>query len=394
MRKRACIVRQDYFPEDLLVYREAEALQEAGFEVDVICLSSSQQPREEIINDIHIHRLPLQRKKRGIIRYLFEYFAFFLLVAFKLTVLHLQQPYILIQVNTMPDFLVFATLIPRLLGAKVTLQMYEPMPELWATKFHFPPVIRLLEVIQQASLRYAHAAFTVNQQLKDTLVARGADPAKITVVLNVPQGQFFERYESEPSPSSDGYFTLICHGAIEERYGHDTMLEAIHALKSVIPNIRLRILGKGSYLQEILARIEALDLSDQVQYLGFVPLPQLVEELRRADVGIVAQKSSPYSNLVHTGKMYDYLHFGKPVIASRLRAVNAYFDEASLCYFAPSEPQDLARAIQYLYEHPEARETFARNARQLYERYRWENQKPTYIAVCQALVDQNIRKIS
>ena len=191
MRKRACILRQLYYPEDSLVRREANALKEAGFDVDVICASSPQRPRKEVLDGIHVYCLPPQRKKRGIARYLFEYLLFFLLAALKLTILHLQHPYALIQVNTMPDFLVFATLIPRLLGAKVTLQMYEPMPELWATKFQFAPLIALLRIVQQLSLRYAHAAFAVTQQLKDSFVVHGADPDKITVVLNVPEERFF-----------------------------------------------------------------------------------------------------------------------------------------------------------------------------------------------------------
>jgi len=385
MKKRACIVRQYYYPEDLLVRREVRALQEAGFDVDVMCATSAGQPATEVIDDVHVYRLPPQRQKGGIARYLFEYLAFFFLAAFRLTVLHLRRPYALVQVNTMPDFLVFATLIPRLLGAKVILMMYEPMPELWATRFQSASLIKLLQIIEQPGLRYANAVLTVTQQLKDTFVARGANPAKITVILNVPEGRLFETHETVQPPPPNGNFTLICHGAIEERYGHDTMLQAIRTLKPDLPDIRLRILGKGSYLEELLAQIQALDLEAHVQYLGFVPLSQMVEELRRADVGIVAQKSSPYSNLVHTGKMYDYLYFSKPVLASRLRAVNAYFDEASLCYFTPDDPQDLARAIRYLYEHPEERARFAQNACHLYEQYRWEQQRAAYMAVCQTL---------
>jgi glycosyltransferase involved in cell wall biosynthesis len=386
MRKRACIVRQNYYHEDLLVRREAQALKEAGFDVDVICAASPRRPREEMVDGIHLYHLPPQRKKGNVARYLFEYGAFFFLTALKLTLLHLQRPYALIQVNTMPDFLVFATLIPRLLGARVTLQMYEPMPELWLTKSGLTPLIRFLELIQRWSLRYAHAAFAVTQQLKDSFVARGADPDKITVLLNVPDPRFFQVGDTDPLPSPDGHFTLICHGAIEERYGHDTMLEAVDALRAVLPNLRLRILGKGSYLPQFLAQTKALGLQDRVEYLGYVSFSQMVNELRRADAGIVAQKSSPYSNLVHTGKMYDYLCFHKPVIASRLRAVNAYFDDESLCYFTPEDAKDLARAIRYLWEHPQARETFARNGRRLYERYRWEQQRAAYIAVSRRLV--------
>ena len=204
---------------------------------------------------------------------------------------------------------------------------------------------------------------------------------RLADLLNVPEARFFQEYASEPLPPRDGCFTLICHGAIEERYGHDTMLEAVHSLRSVIPSIRLRIPGKGSYLKEFLAQVEALGLHEHVHYLGYVPLSELVEELRTADVGIVAQKSSPYSNLVHTGKMYDYMYFGKPVIASALRAVQGYFDDESLCYFRPGDAEDLARAIRCLYEDPEARERLVRNSQHLYEGYRWERQREAYISV-------------
>jgi hypothetical protein len=123
----------------------------------------------------------------------FKYVLFFLLAAHKLTALHLQQQFSVIQVNTMPDFLVFATLVPRLMGAKVTLFLYEPMPELWQTLYHRRWMVRLLEVIQQWAIRYAHAVFAVTEQQKETFVARGADPAKITVILNAPETRFWEQ---------------------------------------------------------------------------------------------------------------------------------------------------------------------------------------------------------
>jgi len=386
--KRTCIVRHSYYPFDMLVRREARALFEAGFEVDVFCLRGADEVAEEIINDVHVYRLPLRRKKGGIGRYLFDYLAFFLLVALKLTTRHLRHPYALIQVNTMPDFLVFVTMIPRLLGAKVTLQMYEPVPELWATKYNSATLISLLKFVEQMSLRYAHRAFAVTQQLKEIYVSRGAEPDKITVILNVPDHRLFGMPPTASSPPDNG-FRLICHGAIEERYGHDTMLQAVSMVKQGIPGLQLRVLGIGSYLDQFLAQVQVLGLQEQVQYLGYVPLPQLVAELHYADVGIVAQKSSPYSNLVHTGKMYDYLIFGKPVIASRLRATQAYFDEDSIRFFEPGNAEDLAEAILDLYQHPDKRQRLARNAHLLYERYKWERQRPAYQTVCRSLVGLN-----
>jgi glycosyltransferase involved in cell wall biosynthesis len=398
MTKRACLVRHNYYPNDMLVRREATALREYGFDVEVLCLRGRDQPATEVIDGIQVRRLPLGRTKGGISRYLLDYLAFFMLVAIELTIRHLRRRYAVIQVNTMPDFLVFATLIPRLLGAKITLQMYEPTPELWATRLGLThaadlgraslpqrAAIGLLRWIEQASLRYAHAVFAVTQQLKDNYVAHGANPGKITVVLNVPDARLFG-WESEtagashPSAADNGHFTLICHGAIEERYGHDNMLQAVAALKSTIPGLQLRITGFGNYRDELVTQIESLGIQENVKYLGYVSLEQLVAELRQADAGIVAQKASVYSHLVHTGKMYDYLTFGKPVIASRLRAVNAYFDDDSLCFFEPGNAEDLARAILEMFQQPDRRMSLSHNAGRLYEEYRWEKQRERYWA--------------
>jgi len=383
--KQACIVRQGTYPYDLLIRREAEALRDGGFKVDVICQRSSEDKAEETIDGVRVYRLPITLRRGGIIPYVTSYICFFLSVAFRLTALHLRHRYSLIQVNTMPDFLVFATLVPRLMGAKVGLVMYEPMPELWATLYNNQFLIKLLEITQRLAIAYAHVVFAVTQQQKDTFVARGANPNKITVILNAPDTHLWEQFVPD-TPATNEHFTLICHGAIEERYGHDTMLQAVQRARSQTSNLRLRILGNGSYRDRFLAQIKEMGLETFVQYVGWVPLQQMVVELHNADVGIVAQKSSPYSNLVHTGKMYDFLAFGKPVLASRLGAVRAYFGEDALRFFEPGDPESLAEAILDLCQHPDKRQALADNSQKLYDQYKWERQKEIYLSTYRALL--------
>jgi len=368
------------------VRREAETLREAGFNVDVVCLPFKPGKKEAIFNDVHLHYLPLTRQKGSIIRYLLDYLSFFVLAAVKLTTLHLQCPFASIQVNNMPDFLVFATLIPRLLGAKIIMVMYEPSPELWATKYNEPYLVKLLSIIEQLSFHYAHTIFAVTEQMKQVFVGRGANPDKIKVILNATDSRFFEEQAVQPA-KDPRYFTLICHGAIEERYGHDTMLQAIDRTRTQIPSIRLRILGQGSYREEFLIQVKRMGLEPWVQYLGWVTLSQMVTELASADAGIVAQKSSPYSNLVHTGKMYDYITFGLPVLASRLKAVEAYFGNDNLYFFEPGDPDSLAQAILDLYQHPDQRQKRIEHTQYLfYNQYNWEHQKQIYLDVYRQLV--------
>jgi glycosyltransferase involved in cell wall biosynthesis len=392
LSKRICLIRQSVFPYELSFLREVKTLKDAGYETHVICLSSKsvahQHEKEETINGVHVHRLPLTRKKNGFTRYIYDYLSFFILATIKCTVLHLQNPFYAIQVNTMPDFLVFSAVIPKLLRAKVLIMMQEPVPELWETRNNSPPP-RILALTEQAALRFADSAFTVTEQLKKTYVSRGADASKINVILNVPEHNILEKKgETNAVHPNPEFFTLICHGAIEERYGHDTMIEAVALVKNRIPNLRLRILGRGSYLDEFLQQVNRLDINEYVDYLGYVPLEKMVSEIRNADVGIVAQKSSPYSNLVHTNKMYEYIAFEKPVLASRLKSVETYFGEEALFYFIPGDAESLAAGILDLFQNPDLRKQLVRNSRNLYRNYQWGVQKETYLEVYREIYEK------
>jgi len=372
MVDRICIIRQrDEY--ELPVRREAEALLAAGFDVDVICLQQEGHENVEEINGVTIYRLPLRRKKTNILRYMWDYGTFFLLAALKLTRLHFKHRYKVIQVNTMPDFLVFVTLIPRIFGAKTIAFMKEPVPELSTTLYNSRFMNFILRMVEKMVLKYAHLSFTVTQELKDTFVARGANPDKIHVVLNGPDARHLLSMKNGVQPDPE-HFTLICHGAVEERYGHDTIVRGFELAQKRVPNLRLRILGAGSYVDELKALLEKSECNGSAQYLGWVSDQTVVDELSKADVGIVAQKSSPYSNLVHTNKMYEYILFGKPALVTRLHSVSCYFHEDSVCFFEPDNPESLADAIVALHEDPARRKTLVENSQKLYQDYCWERQ--------------------
>lgn len=387
MNKAICFIRQWIYQEELSFRREVETIYKAGFETHVICLASSQHEQEEIIEGVYVHPLHLRRKKTSLSRYMYDYLSFTFLAALKVTRLHLKYHFSAIQVNTMPDFLVFSSLIPKLLGVKVVAMMQEPVPELWETvRQSHPP--KLLIWTEQLALAYADAALTVTQQLKEVYVSRGAKADKIGVILNAPELHFLELSEKGSQPQQPKeHFTLISHGAIEYRYGQDTMLEAMALLKSELPELRLHILGRGSYVEAFKVMIQKMKLEDRVNFLGWVPHEEMLRQLRMADIGIVAQKSSSYSNLVHTNKMYEYIALGKPVLASRLKSVAAYFGEEALYYFEPENAESLAQGIRELYHNPAKRETLVRNAQNLCEQYKWDQQQEIYLSIYERLLN-------
>ncbi len=384
-RPRACIVREmdEYEPP---VQREAEALVGAGFDVEVICMRHPKRARRAIVNEVEITSLPAAHGRSSRLRYALDYAWFFGLAASTVTLRHLRRPYTVVQVNTMPDFLVFAAAIPKLLGSPVVLYLNEPIPELAETLFGSARLRRTLERIEQRALRFADHSITVTSQLKDRFVERGAEADKITVVLNgADPGVRFGNW-TPPAISEKTGFTVVCHGLIEDRYGQDVLIEAVNLLREDLPDLRLVVTGRGSGVPRMLELIRRLGLEDVVCFEGWVSHNRLNDLLHTADLGVVAQKASPYSHLVHTNKMVDYWLFGVPVVASRLRAVSEMYDDSALEYYEPDDPADLARAIRRLHDDPGRREELVRNGKLALERNGWAVQREIYIGVFDTLL--------
>ena len=388
-RPRVCIVRQTHYYE-MPVRREAEALVGAGYDVELIHMRGADGKGREVINGVSVSTLPGKLGKSSKLRYMFDYASFFVLVAGTLTARHVRRPYAVIQVNTMPDFLVFATALPKLFGSGVVAFMHEPSPELAESIFGPGRVSKMLARVEQLVLRFADHAIAVTDQLKERYVERGAKPERITVVLNGADPEsVLGDWKPPAEGEDDGLFTVICHGSIEDRYGQDTIVEAARILKPELPDLRVAILGRGKAADAIVEQIQDAGMGEIVSFEGWVTDERLRELLHSADVGIVAQKATPYSHLVSTNKMVDYWIFGLPVIASRLRAVSELVDESTLEFYEPGDPEDLARAIRRLHGDPARREELARNGRDAQEKLGWSSQREKYVSVIDSVAGRN-----
>jgi glycosyltransferase involved in cell wall biosynthesis len=377
---RVCIVRQVDVYEPM-IRREAEALAEAGFEVEVICMRSADRARREVINGVTVTSMPTSRTKGSKVRYLVDYASFFALAGGTLALRHLRRPYSAVQVNTMPDFLVFAAAVPWLLGSRVVAYMHEPSPELAETVYGPGRTVRVLAAVEQRVLRFADHSIAVTSELKQRFVERGARGEDISVVLNCVDPKSMRAGWTPPDAPPDGTFTLVCHGTIEERYGQFTIVDAVRLARERLPDLRVVFTGRGSGVDELRRRITAAGLDDVVRFEGWVSEARLNDILHSASAGIVAQESSPYSHLVQTNKMVDYWIFGLPVIASRLRSVAGMYDDSVLEYFEPGDATALADAMVRLHDDPERRAELAANGIRAHERFGWAVQKSAYLDV-------------
>ena len=103
------MLTHSYYEEDPRVRREAESLVRAGIPVEVLALRRPGDAPEATVAGVHLRRLDVQRHQgAGIATYLLEYAAFALRCLVALVLAHPRRRYRLVQVHTLPDFLVGA----------------------------------------------------------------------------------------------------------------------------------------------------------------------------------------------------------------------------------------------------------------------------------------------
>jgi glycosyltransferase involved in cell wall biosynthesis len=392
MMARVCIVWEHSILAETRVGRQIDALADAGHEVDVICLREPGELGFERRGPVTFRRLSVGHRRGSLARHLVEYVAFFVIVTLTLSARQIRRRYSVIQVNSVPDTLVFAAIVPRLLGARVVLGLHEPMPEFFASRFgvsHEHPMVRAVCRLEQASIRFADAAITCTTLMRDAFAARGARKDKLHVVHDGADERVFTADGYATGDRSAGRFTLICHGTVEERYGLDTVIRAVALLRPELPGLRFEIFGGGSYLPTLEELARELGVEDSIYFSRqFVPRSVLVGALAAADVGVVAMKRDAFRDLTLCGKLFDFITMGKPVIASRTRSVEEYFDDSCLRFFTSDDSSDLAGAIRDLHANPELRRDMVERAAVANEPYRWPHGRQRYLEIIEQEIER------
>ncbi len=394
-RPRICILRHNRYPWDARVPKEAAALLAEGYAVEVICLADTpNRARRETHDGIEITRLPVYHRRGSAWRYLCEYAVSFSLMAAFVTWRHLRHPYALIQVNTMPDALVFATLIPRMMGCPILLDMHEPAPELCAAERAPNRLLsRMLVATEQAAIRYAHRVITVNDAVRNRFIKRGAPPEKISVVRNVPPSTFGCSRSADTS-SMEMPFTVVTHGTLRALYGHQVLIDAANLLRRDIPDLRVMVVGDGECAHELRAAARTAGCSDIVTFTGEVAYEDIPATLCQAHVGVVTLRPSSFGALCQPNKLFEYVTLQIPVAAPRLPAIQETFDENSVAYYTADDPSDLARQLLSLYRNPNYRIELAASACRRFQDVDWNASRREYIRQANAIVNDKPRHAS
>jgi glycosyltransferase involved in cell wall biosynthesis len=375
------------YESDPRVIRAAEAAAEARFPVDVIALRRPGQPPVEVVRGVRVHRVAQERYRgRSRARYLLAYGEFFARTAVLITRLHAARRHRVIHVHNMPDVLVFAALIPRLLGAKVILDIHDPMPETLGSKFASGgggALERTLLALERASVRFAQATITVSEPVKnEVLVKHGYRPDAIGVVTNFADDELFR---PGPYPAIGDRVRFAFHGTILERNGLRTLVEAV-SLARHRDRLAVRIIGDGDFSARLTELIQEHGVADVVEFeRGVHPLHAIPGLLADCHAGVVPLDMSRIANYALPLKLVEYTCLGLPSISVRSAAIDFYLRPDECMFFDAGDAKALAEHFDRVVEEPACLQEYRVKALAARERLLWSTEKARYIAMLRDL---------
>ncbi|HSR26197.1 MAG TPA: glycosyltransferase, partial [Candidatus Eisenbacteria bacterium] len=381
-RRRVLRITQHPFPSDSIVRRDVVELTARGFDVDVVCAAGAgrDDPAPAGAGRLRVYRIPIRHRRGSAIRYPLEYAAFFLAAFAAATALGLRRRYAAVQADNLPDLLVFAGTVPRLLGARLVLTMYELTPEMVAARFGGAlgrALVRAARAMETAATRWADHVIVVSQPCLDVLLGRGVPPDRTSVVLNTTP---WNEGRPRDAPGRAAARTLITHTTLVERYGVHVAIGALALLGPSWPDLTLRVVGGGEQLPALVRLTGDLGLDDRVVFTGMLPWSETLAEVSRARLGLVPVLPDGYGHLLLPTKLLEYAWLGVPAVSSRLPAIEAYFPPDAVAYARPGDAEDLAAQVDRLLRQPAVAEEQARRASSIARELAWERMRDRYLA--------------
>ena len=376
-----CMIVHAYYEEDPRVRREAESLVARGRPVDVFALRRPGDAPHGEIDGVVLRRLDVQRHQgAGLGTYLREYVTFLLRAGWAATRAHRRRRYAVVQVHTLPDFLVFAALPLRLARIPVVIDLHEAMPEFF--RMRFPRASNrvahaLLRWFERISIGFASAAITVNDALAARLVDLGVPAAKITVILNSPSLARFDPALQPDRPfMADGTLRLVYAGALTPTYELDVAIDAIARLRDLRPDLPVAfdVYGRGDSDRALREQAARLGVADRVVFHGRIPIEDVPAAIAAADVGLAPTRRDPFTDFSLSTKIFEYGAMGKPVIASRLPLVERTFPPGSVATYDPGDGDGLAAMILSLVDDPGARSAAVTQTRVRIGELSWDHE--------------------
>jgi len=176
----------------------------------------------------------------------------------------------------------------------------------------------------------------------------------------------------------------VCYvGNISKIRGVKEMVKAMEYTN----DIKLNLGGKFGE-KKIEVEVKNLNGWEDVDNLGYLNRDEILNVLSRSKSGLVTFLPLPNHIDAQPNKMFEYMSAGLPVIASNFPLWKSIIEgnNCGIC-INPLDPKEIAKAIEYILNHPLEAEIMGKNGRRaVEEKYNWTKEENKLLEIYNQLI--------
>ena len=374
------IVSQYYYPDNFRINDIAAGLAAGGHQVQVLTglpdYATSRVPKEykwrrkrdEVIDGVCIHRVPIIARRHGAVFRFLNYLSF--VVSSRLYARFAKKPDAdVVFVNqTSPVFQAMPALTyKKRLGVPVILYCCDLWPEsLKAGGIgESSPVFSAVKKISAKIYRSCDRVCVSSRPFIQYLASVCGVPADTMTYL--PQHAEDLYSEIVGQYEDNGCIDFLFAGNIGKVQNVDCILRAVTRMDAALPFL-VHIVGDGSELSNCREEAQRLGLRDKVRFHGRYPLEEMKGFYKMADCFLLTLRGGDFIGKTLPGKAQGYLSVGKPIVAAADEAVQEMVAESG-CGTAVAAGDDgaLAQAMEDVVLHFDRYREMGLSGRRFYE---------------------------
>lgn len=349
-------------PFDRRVWREAMALNKAGYKVSVISpmgLHTDNLSYEEIAGiEVYRYRLPLSQNSQA--GYIFEYLTAFFATLFILLKISFRCRVEAIHVANPPDIFFPLGWIGKIFRWKFIFDQHDLAPETYLYKFGGDSeslVFRMLKLMEKWTFRTADHVIATNESIKQVAMKRGMkQEGDITIVRNGPDQSFLPIAPDDGLRRGRKYLAAYI-GVMGKQDGVEYILHAADYLihQKGLTSIHFILIGYGDEYENLIKLSEDLDLGEYIELPGRLPDSEVLAILSTADVCLAPDPKNGLNEFQTMNKIMDYMRCAKPIVSFNLDETRYTAGDAAV-YIEKNSAEQFGDAIINLLRDPTKRE--------------------------------------
>lgn len=359
-RKALIIVENLPVPADFRVWNEARSLQNANYEVIVLCPRRKDHPKKyEYLDNVHIYRHPIVQEGDSSLGHLWEYGCALFWEFLYSWMIFFRHRFQVIQGCNPPDNIFLVALPFKLFGVKYIFDHHDVCPELYLSKYSRKNTFYKVQLwLERMTFRSCDVAMVTNNTYRENAVARGGmDSKDVFVVRNGPDPAVLKALPPSQARKFGKRFLVGYVGNMSSQEGLDILLEAaLEIKKRGRDDVHFTCIGGGPGLAGLRQLCKENNLEEMVNFTGRIPFSDLLEILSTADVCVNPDRPCEMNSMSTMIKIMEYMALAKPIV--QFEGIEGRFSAQGSSLYSNGDGNiagDFAEKILWLLDRPEER---------------------------------------